>query len=75
MATIAAWFLVIFATAALVSDTWADLVGLFYLLASPLVDRVFGSVVHATSGRADVGQAVSVRPGDGGLATRPHRGR
>lgn len=39
--TVALWIALVFATAALISDTWADLAGLLYLLASPLVYRLF----------------------------------
>lgn len=33
----AVWIGLVFAIAALVSDTWADLIGLFYLMASPFI--------------------------------------
>lgn len=33
----AVWMALIFATAALVSKTWADLIGLLYLMASPFI--------------------------------------
>lgn len=40
------WISLVFAVAALVSDTWADLAGLLYLLASPLVYRLFAWLVR-----------------------------
>lgn len=42
--TVVLWVGLVFAIAAVVSKTWADLFGLFYLLASPYVYRGFTRV-------------------------------
>lgn len=39
------WIVLIFAIAALVSKMWADLIGLFYLMASPFIFRGLKSIV------------------------------
>lgn len=43
--TVSVWILMVFAVAAAVSKTWADLSGLLYLMASPFVYRGLKSVV------------------------------
>lgn len=49
--TVAIWMVAIFGIAAFVSKTWADLFGLFFLLASPVVYRSFKSLVGEERGR------------------------
>lgn len=46
--TVALLFLVVFATDAVASSTWADLIGLFYLIASPFLYRHLRSAVPET---------------------------
>jgi hypothetical protein len=45
--------LLVFAVADVASRTWADLLGLFYLLAAPFIYRVLRSVVTAGSSARD----------------------
>lgn len=58
--TVAVWIALIFAIAALVSKMWADLIGLFYLMASPFIYRGLKSFlgVEATGTDATVGRSV-----------------
>lgn len=49
--TVAIWMVAVFGIAAAVSKTWADLFGLFYLAASPLVYRSLESLVRVERGR------------------------
>lgn len=44
----AVWMGLIFAIAALVSRTWADLIGLLYLMASPFIYGALKSLVGST---------------------------
>lgn len=51
--TVAGLFLLVFGIARVASDTWADLLGLFYLLASPFVYRSLRARVGASEGSTD----------------------
>lgn len=51
--TVAAWVLVVYVTARLVTDTWADLVGLLFLVASPFLYRLITSSVRETHSRSE----------------------
>lgn len=52
--TVVLWMGLVFAIAAVVSKTWADLFGLFYLLASPYIYRGFTRVVAEERTATDV---------------------
>lgn len=49
--TVFIWLLAVFGIAEFVSKTWADLIGLFYLAASPIIYRSVKSIVPEASGQ------------------------
>lgn len=62
--TVALLFIVVFVTAWLVSNTWADLIGLFYLMVSPIIHGFLKSLMRERPGgrktsrdRPDAGNA------------------
>lgn len=59
------WIGLVFAIAALVSKTWADLIGLFYLMASPFIYRGLKSIVGVDTSGTEAGVGISPK-GDAG---------
>lgn len=64
LVTISMLFVVVFAAAWLSSNTWADLLGLFYVMVSPFVYGTLQSLVSTSTGR-DVGRE-RISTGDAG---------
>lgn len=48
--TVALLFIVIFVIAGFISNTWADLIGLFYVIASPFIHGILKSLMTDRSG-------------------------
>lgn len=54
--TVTILFIVVFATTWLVSNTWADLLGLFYLMASPFIYGFLKSLLIESPGGSETGR-------------------